>query len=368
MARRSTASTPPQLVTDLAPDPRGPRAIATEFRRLLEDGAELRADGLAADDPLELLERGDVPRHWLDLFGARIYLTGYRFDEHLNFLLAYVALPGAKLRFHARVFYKDSSLVWRVASHVIHTGDDFWIGKGDVLEGPDGMLHSAEETTNLPYEIQAALDTVSRAQKAKRDDLGALLALRHAPADRIEPYADFSSPRRAAEARAPIHGNRSIARFTKKNDPTSLRFARGFEPDFRRASIEVAHSASRLYNGAIEKHRLLSVNGRVQYQFVASPTHVFCNPPQALTAELTSFGLRALHVQSPEDAFIPGFEYHYLDESVDPPEFHSQIPDGYAGALSPIDGERADASAWNERLPHLVAFRRMLQRPALSRQ
>ena len=28
-----------------------------------------------------------------------------------------------------------------------------------------------------------------------------------------------------------VHGGRSIARFTRKDDPTSLTFARGYEPD-----------------------------------------------------------------------------------------------------------------------------------------
>ena len=45
------------------------------------------------------------------------------------------------------------------------------------------------------------------------------------------------------------------------------------------------------------------------------------------------------------------YEYHYLDETEDPPQFVSQIPEGFAGPQSEIDAYRADASPWLERLP-----------------
>jgi len=55
---------------------------------------------------------------------------------------------------------------------------------------------------------------------------------------------------------------------------------------------------------------------------------------------------------------VPGYEYHYLDESVEPPEWVSQIPAGFVGAPSEVDDSRADASPWLERLPVIREFRR----------
>ena len=82
-----------------------------------------------------------------------------------------------------------------------------------------------------------------------------------------------------------------------------------------------------------------------------------------MTAEITSYGVRALHVPADERIFIPGYEYHYVDVSVDPPECCSQIPKGFAGAASSIDPERADASAWIEALPVIREFRRRIVGP-----
>ena len=78
---------------------------------------------------------------------------------------------------------------------------------------------------------------------------------------------------------------------------------------------------------------------------------------QTLTRELTSYGLRALHAKADDEIFIPGYEYHFLDETVDPPVLHTQIPKGFAGPPNPIDPSRADASAWIEKLPVIQAFR-----------
>ena len=148
-----------------------------------------------------------------------------------------------------------------------------------------------------------------------------------------------------------------MARITRRNDPSSLRFTPGFEPDFDRGRVEIHSSGSRLYGGAIRKHRILSRNRLVQYQFVESPTHVWINPPQALTAEITSYGIRALYVRADEEIFVPGYEYHFVDDSLDPPEVDSQIPEGWAGRPSEIDPGRADASPWLERLPVIRDFR-----------
>ena len=193
------------------------------------------------------------------------------------------------------------------------------------------------------------------------------LILRKAPDDRIEPYEDFAAPRRRARAdpRNRIHGGRPVARFTRADDPTSLRFAKGFEPDFGRGVLEMSRSGSGFYGGAIRKFRILSRNRRIQYQFVAAPRHAWIIPPQALTTEITSYGVRSIDVHAAEDLCVPGYEYHFVDDAAHPPQLHSQIPEGFAGEPSDLDPARVDASAWIERLPVIQSFRRRVlrQRP-----
>jgi hypothetical protein len=58
--------------------------------------------------------------------------------------------------------------------------------------------------------------------------------------------------------------------------------------------------------------------------------------------------------------FIPGYEYHFDDDSLDPPVPYSQIPPGFAGALSEVDPSRADASAWLDQLPVVREFRKQV--------
>ncbi len=375
-SRRKTPAprVPPAPIGDVAALPMGPRQVAAEFKRLVAGGAELRPVGTAAENPARLLAPRYLPRHRVDLYSTRFYLADFRYEEGLNYMPAYVApvAPTASgdrvRRIHPRIFYKDSTLLWRVASHMIRSEHADWIGKGDVKRVRDGgedYLESDEDSTNLPYEIQGALDEASRARPPKRDAECVALMLRNAPDGRIEPYAEFTAPRRRAEREAPLprcRGGRPVARIVRAGDPESLRFVAGYEPDFERAPIATSTSASKLYGGAITKYRILSRNGLVQYQFVASPEHVWVNPPQTLRDDLTSFGLRALHVQADDSIFIPGYEYHFLDESVDPPELHSQIPDGFAGPPSTIDPARADASAWIEALPVIRDFRRRVLR------
>jgi hypothetical protein len=240
------------------------------------------------------------------------------------------------------------------------------MGKGDVrcfVEDGEEIVCSVEETTNLPFEIQGALDLLSRRIRRVPLDAGAVgLILRKAPDDRLEPYEDFAAPRRAARAnpRNRIHGGRPIARFARRNDPSSLCFAAGFEPDFRRGVLEVTRSASGLYGGAIRKFRILSRNRQIQYQFVAGRRHAWIVPPQALTTEITSYGVRSIDVEAPEELCVPGYEYHFVDESARPPQLHSQIPEGFAGAPSSLDPARVDASAWLDRLPVIQRFRRFV--------
>lgn len=329
--------------------------MAAELRALVRGGVRLLPAGEARAVPAALLTGRYAPRHRIDLFDARFYLTDRRYDDDINFLVAYVVLAG---RAHPRVFYKDSSLVWRVATHVIRTAGETWIGKGDVKweERADGAyLCSAEETTNLPFELQPALDVVSRRRaRALRDTDAVPLFLRSAPARRIEPYADFSGPRRRA---GKVNGGRPVVRIARRGDPRSQRFAAGFEPDFAGGVLEESRSASRMYGGAVRKFRILAANREVQYQLIATPTHAWMNPPQALTTELSSYGVRTVDVLADEETFVPGYEFHFLDETLDPPELHSQIPAGFAGAPNADDPWRADAAAWNEQLPAIRAFR-----------
>jgi hypothetical protein len=242
-------------------------------------------------------------------------------------------------------------------------GDVEWL----VVDGAEYEF-SRESTTDLPIELQPALEALCRQQTFfATDDVAAELILRTAPEGRIEPYRDFTEPRRRAQAdrRNLVNGDRPIAWFTRKNDPSSLRFARGFEPDFADGIFETSPLTSRLYGGAITCYRILSRNRKVQYQFMAAPRHVWIIPPQALTTELSSFGLRTVDVRADDDLFVPGFEYHFIDEDQDPPAPYSQIPEGFAGPTSDLDDARADAAPWLDRLPIVQAFRKqVLRRPA----
>ena len=364
-----------EVVPDVPLSQATPRSVRAEFDELLRSGRRLTPVGEAKADPAILLRGRRAPRFRLRFLGATYYLSHFANDD-LNFFIAYVALDGKK-RIWPRIFYKDSSLVWRVGSHVVRTDDENWIGKGDVMwqRQRDGeYLVSLEETTNLPFEIQAALDDATRAGAKPRADRQAVqLVLRAGSTNRIRPFADFTKPRAEAAARYRLNGNRLVVRLDREGDPSSVVYAKGFEPDFapmkgkRGGHLGCSHSSSRLYGGRIEKHRVLSKNRLVQYQFVASPTHVWMNPPQAMTTELTPFGIRSIHVRAVDEAFIPGYEFHYLDATVDPPELHSQIPEGFAGEPSDVDPDRADASPWNDQLTMIKAFRkRVLGRHVLE--
>ena len=94
-------------------------------------------------------------------------------------------------------------------------------------------------------------------------------------------------------------------------------------------------SRSQLYHGNLRRYRILSTNRTIQYTFIAAPRHVWIIPPQPLTTELSSFGVRTIDVVEDDDIFIPGYEYHYLDESEEPPVFYSQIPKGFDGKGRP---------------------------------
>jgi hypothetical protein len=357
-----------QIVGPSVPSALTPAQVRREFDSLLDAGSQIRPAGSARNHPEKLLSGGYSPRFKLELFDARFYLTNIRYNGHFRFFVAYVIVPEARKHphIHPRIFYKDSSLVWRSPSHYIHSDGETWIGKGELkfveVDGVE-IEYGAEETTNLPFEIQAALDDLSRRVKHVRRDNRALeLVLRSAPDDRFEPYDDFLAPRRRARAKVAnrINGGRYIATFARAGDPRSLRFVAGFEPDFRRGVIEVSDLRSRIYGGAVRKFRILSRDRTIQYQFIAAPKQVWIIPPQTTTTEIMSYGLRTLDVEADEDVFVPGFEYHFIDETEDPPVLHSQIPVGFAGAASEVDPSRADASPWLEALPVIRRFRKQV--------
>jgi cytochrome c5 len=343
---------------------RTPRQVERELRALIAGGLPLRPAGAGRLDPDAFRHRYPA-RHELALFGARFFLAALREDLNFRFFVTYVCVPGGRGVF-PRLFYKDSSLVWRCATHYIDSETDNWIGKGDLKWVEDGSgytLYSAEETTNLPFEIQAALDAASRlATAVKRDERALGFVLRKAPDGRCEPYCDFTAPRRRAAAQRAhrINGGRRVAWFERAGDPESLRFEPGFAPDFESGVVETSESMSKLYGGRVRKLRILSANRTVQYGFMAAPRQVWIIPPQTLTTELSTYGVRTLDVEVDEDLCVPGYEYHYPDEDGPPGAVYSQIPAGFAGEASDVDPARADASPWIERLPVIREFRRKL--------
>lgn len=357
---------PVETIQNVIPEEKTSYQVGRDFRQLLATGYRLRADGQAKVEPGSLLRKGYSPKYEIALFGARFFLCNQRDAHGLKVIPGYV-LQSSRWRngpatLHARLFYKDSSLVWRTASHYVNTNDEHWIGKGAVRwvkkRGMRGWF-SAEETTNLPLEMQAAMDTVSQRGPRKHNDNRILgLVVRNAPTDRVWPYHDFAAPRdRAMKVAANrINNNRQIAWFEDDYDPRSLRFASGFQPDFK-AVIDVSNSRSSMYGGKIQKYRIASKNHLVQYMFVVGKQHVWLINPQAFTTELSSFGLRTVDAIADEDIFIPGYEFFDNEGSG---EIDDQIPPGFAGEVCAVDPDRADASPWNEKLPVVRSFRRSI--------
>jgi hypothetical protein len=360
------SSIPRRIVPSAEPSGRTPRQIARDFGKLLDAGAEIRCAGEARDAPESLLSEGYAPRFALELFDTGFYLSGVRQNEHIRFFVAWVVQDHPRRRgkaIYPRIFYKDISLIWRSASHYVSSEDEHWIGKGElmssVIDGQE-IEYSVEATTDLPLEIQTALEDVSRRPGRIPTDDVALDRVLHGTTDnRIAPYADFTAPRRRARAnpRNLVNGGRPVARFTRKNDPTSLRFSPGYEPDFARGVLEQTRSTSRLYGGELRRFRILSGNRRIQYLFMAGAHQVWIVPPQATTTELSSYGVRTIDVGIDEDLCLPGFEYHFMDDTEDPPVLVSQIPAGFVGAVSEFDASRADASPWLDRMPIVREFR-----------
>ncbi len=347
-----------EIVASVQPAGDSPAATARAFRRLLAEGVELRPAGTAKSRPQSLLSDGYVPRYRLQLFDTTFYLARVRQNAFVRFFVTYVVQGGVAW---PRIFYKDVSLVWRSASHLGRLDGALWIGKGDIsVEIVDGEERecSAEATTDLPLELQCALEALSRLPGRIPSDMRALeRVLRLAPEGRIEAYSDFIGPRRRAQAdpRNLVHRGRPVARFTRRLDPTSLRFAPGYEPDFARGVLEKDALGSKMYGGRIRRFRILSRNREIQYHFLTGRRHSWIIPAQATTTGLSSYGVRTIDVPADEDVFLPGYEYHYVD---DDGQLFSQIPAGFAGAPSPTDDTRADTSAWLDRLPVIREFRR----------
>lgn len=358
---------PRRIVPSPACSDLGPRQVEREFRRLVGGGLEIRPAGKARRNPHRLLSLGYSPKHAIELFDTTYYLTNAFQNYFLRFFVAYV-VQGPVRTAHPRIFYKDASLVWRAASHVGGRGGELWVGKGDVSirdEDGDELINSREETTDLPLEIQPALEALNRIKRRVPTDFASLdLILRRGPDSRIQAYRDFTEPRRRARSnpRNLVNRGRSVAWFTRKYDPASLRIAAGFEPDFDGGILEVGGFSSKIYGGAVERFRILSRNRTIQYLFFAGPRQVWIIPPQATTTQLSSYGVRTIDVEADEDLFIPGHEYHFEDDSEDPPVPYSQIPPGFAGPASEIDPARADASPWLDRIPVIQEFRKKVLR------
>jgi hypothetical protein len=348
---------PTRIVASVRPSRATPAAIARELRARLAHGGRLEPAGTARRAPARLL-RGYPPRSRVSLFDAHFLLADARQNDDLRFFVGYLELAGDDA-IYPRIFYKDVSLVWRVASHFVRSAHENWIGKGDtheVLVDGETLTCSYEASCDLPFELQTAFEMLVRRTPAiAHDERAVPLVLRRGPDDRLRAYRDFTEPRRRAQMdrRNLVHGGRAVARFTRPGVPESLRFAAGFEPDFAREPLEVAHSTSTLYGGRVGRYRVASRNRRIQYLFFAAPHQVWLAPPQATTTQLSPYGVRTIDVIVDEDLCVPGYEYHQ-------PDGDSQIPRGFAGAVSPRDSSRYDASPWLERLPVVQAFRRQM--------
>jgi hypothetical protein len=357
------------IVPSARPAEMSPARVSREFQRALDAGARLVVVGGARRHPGRLLSLGYVPKSKLELFDTTYYLTTPRQNEDMRFFVAYVvqgglAAPGSSQTIHPRIFYKDLSLSWRSASHFARSEAENWLGKGDVksyFENGDEVVASDESTTDLPLEIHSALEQLARKpRRISYDDEALFLVLRRGPDSRIEPFSDFSGPRRKAWAdpRNRVNGGRQIARFTRRNDPTSLRVVKGYEPDFGRGVIEASTSSSRLYGGRLERFRIISRNEKVQYLFIAAPRHVWIAACQATTTEIMSYGVRTVDAHVDNDLLLPGYEYHFEQAGRNGPELYSQIPTGFAGEPSKIDSYRVDTSRWLDQVPLIREFRR----------
>ena len=363
-----TIEIPRRIVPSIQPDERSVREVRKEFAKVLET-ARVSIAGQARNQVETFLKR-NPPRYLLELFDTRFFLTDVKQIPELRFYLAYVVQPSGKAnryRCFPRIFYKDLSLAWRSASHFSVDDGEIWVGKGDVRRTEANgyeTIESFEATTDLPLEMQTALEKILAYVKKPGGGRQLLdMVLRKSHPDRVEPYSDFVQPRVAAQKNPSnlIAGGKSIARFVRKNDPTSLKILKGYEPDFSKPGIvEHSFSESKLYGGRLDRFRILSTNRVIQYFFIAAPKHVWILPPQATTTQISSYGVRTIDVIADDDLFIPGYEYHHYEETPSGTELYSQIPPGFAGAVCPHDDAKADASPWLDKISLIQEFRKRL--------
>ena len=211
--------------------------------RLTENGARIRCVGSARRNPKRLLSLGYVPRYKLELFGVTYYMCDVRQNEDVRFFPAYIVHEG---EVHARLLYKDGSLLWRCASHFAKSATENWIGKGDlkleVENGCDVLLHrrahhrpAARDADGGRVAHAAREPGRHRPRGARARSCGARPTTGSA---RTATSPSRAGARRRTRATSSTAG-RSIARFLRPNVPESLRFAAGFEPDFRSGLIDV---------------------------------------------------------------------------------------------------------------------------------
>ena len=349
---------PADVFSPVSADSASSSQIERAFRRSLAGGRKLVASGSATSDPSVLLSGGFTPKSKLSLFGTDIYLTRPRQNPDLRFFVAYVAPAQQPSKMFARIFYKDISLIWRCASHLFLDGDEMWIGKGDVRvdhRGGYAYTESVESTTDLPFELQTAIELLNRAKSVRQEFAVLGKVLRPATRNRIRAYSDFTGPRtRARNQGRIIAKDKKVVHFKNLRDPSSLEVLPGYEPDWDDGLVETYSHPSRLYGGTVTRYRFMSMNREIQHLLFLAPKHAWMIPPQALNTDITSFAVRSTDVNFDEEAYVPGFEYHFEEAG----ELHSQIPEGYVGALSEIDDSRADASAWLNQIPLLQELRK----------
>jgi hypothetical protein len=359
-----------EIVASVRRESLSSREVGLQFKSLTESGGKVVADGIAKRQPELLAGRRFSPQHKICLFEAQFYLTDIFQMPELRFFVAYVVLPNRSRRrqIFPRIWYKDLSLSWRSASHfAFETDGSLWIGKGSVqvrFEDGHEIGESMESTTDLPLEMQTGIDAILDVSKSHYKANTDILkwVLKQGGPNRVRPFSDFEKPRTIAAGFKTnlINRGRSIAKFRSQHDPESLVITPGFEPDFSRGVIEQAQSKSTLYGGKLQRFRILSSNRKIQYYFIAGPKQVWIIPPQALTMELSSFGVRTIDVIADDDLFIPGYEYHHTVETQNGVELYSQIPPGFAGEKCPFDEAKADASPWLDNIPVIREFRRTI--------
>lgn len=343
---------------------KSPGAVVRYFRRQLAQGCELLPQGEAKNDPHSLLRRGYGPRYETTLFDMQFYFSRPRQNSDIRFVVGYVQEIRRPHRIYPRLFYKDVSLTWRSASHFIRSEGENWIGKGDVkVRTVAGVkqIESDEATTDLPHEIQSALEAVNRAgSRVQHDEQAVSLVLKRGHDYRIEAYADFTRPRRnaAKDSANLVYGGRRVAHFARRTDPHSLKIVAGFEPDFGQGNAGTETLSSSLYGGPVGRYRVLSTNRKIQYLFLHGPKQSWIASVQPTSRQLSTYGVRVVDAVVDDLLLLPGFEFHYLDESLEPPQWYSQIPKGFAGAASHVDSSRADAGAWLDQVPVIRQFKR----------